>query len=169
MKIKCLYDKLIKTESLKPHPKNRNLHPDKQVERLAEILEYQGWRYPVKVSKRSGFVTSGHGRILAAKLRGWKTVPVNYQEYESEEQEYADVQADNAIASWSELDFDNIRLDLEGMPFEFNTDLLGIKDFKVDISERDLKNTSVELNVDSFDNFEHQCPKCGFEWDDAKK
>lgn len=59
-------------KNLKSHPKNRNKHPEDQLRRLAEILKYQGWRYPIKVSKRSGFVTSGHGRIEAAKINGWK-------------------------------------------------------------------------------------------------
>src|ERR1035437_288360 len=94
MKVMCAHDKMVKVADLKPHPKNRNKHPEGQIKRLAEILDYQGWRYPVKVSKLSGFVTAGHGRIDAAKLNGWENVPVNFQDYESDEQEYADVQAD---------------------------------------------------------------------------
>lgn len=93
MKVRCAHDKLVPIGELKPHPKNRNKHPDAQIARLAQILDYQGFRYPVKVSLLSGFVTSGHGRIEAAKRNGWTEVPVNFQEYESEEQEYADVQA----------------------------------------------------------------------------
>lgn len=102
--VRCLYDKLVSTKKLKPHPKNRNSHPKDQIERLAEILKYQGFRYPIKVSNQSGFITSGHGRVEASNLNGWKEVPVNYQDYDNEDQEYADVQADNAIAFWSELD-----------------------------------------------------------------
>ena len=101
MKVHCTHNQMVALSELKGHPKNRNKHPKEQIERLAKILKYQGWRYPVKVSKLSGFVTSGHGRIDAAKLNGWTSAPVNFQEYESEEQEYADVQADNAIASWA--------------------------------------------------------------------
>lgn len=133
MNIHCLYDALSPIKDLKSHPKNRNKHPDDQIKRLAEILKYQGWRYPVKVSKRSGFVTSGHGRIEAAKLNGWKEVPVNFQEYDSEEQEYADVQADNAIASWAELDLSGINADLGDLGPDFDIDLLGIKNFEIDV------------------------------------
>ena len=97
MQVNCLYDKLVPISELKPNPKNRNAHPQDQIERLAKILKYQGWRYPIKVSKRSGYITSGHGRLAAALLNAWDTVPVNYQDYESEEQEYADLQASNAI------------------------------------------------------------------------
>lgn len=135
MKINCLFDELTPTKDLKPHPKNRNKHPKDQIKRLAKILEYQGWRYPVKVSKRSGFITSGHGRLEAAELNGWDSVPVNFQDYESDEQEYADVQADNAIASWAELDLSGINADLPDLGPDFDIDLLGIENFKIDASE----------------------------------
>jgi DNA modification methylase len=130
MEVRCTYDKLVPIAELKAHPKNRNKHPKSQLERLAEILEYQGWRYPVKVSKRSGHVTSGHGRIEAARLNGWTDVPVNFQDYADDTQEYADVQSDNAIASWAELDLGQILDDLKGLP-NLNIDLLGIKNFKL--------------------------------------
>jgi len=81
MKIHCLYDKLVSPRELKAHAKNRNKHPDEQIRRLADILDYQGWRYPIKVSNLSGQVTSGHGRIQAALLKGWQAVPVVYQDY----------------------------------------------------------------------------------------
>lgn len=83
----------------------------------------------MKVSTLSGFVTSGHGRIEAAKLLGWEKVPVVFQEYEDEKQEYADVQADNAIASWSELDLDAINEDIEELGKKFDLDFLGIEGF----------------------------------------
>jgi len=128
MKVHCLYDELLDPKQLKPHPKNRNKHSDDQIQRLAKIIEYQGVRYPVKVSKKSGFITSGHGRVMALKILKWK-VPVNYQDYESDEQEYADVQSDNAIASWAELDLSEINTDLGDLSADFDIDLLGIKNF----------------------------------------
>ena len=130
-KIHCLYDELVDPKTLKYHPKNRNKHPKDQIERLAKILEYQGWRYPIKVSKLSGCVTSGHGRIAAAFLKKWKEVPVVYQDYESDEQEYADVQADNAIASWAELDLAGINVDLADLGPDFDLDMLGIANFQL--------------------------------------
>jgi hypothetical protein len=137
MIIHCLYDKLVPVHELRPHPKNHNTHPRDQIERLAKILEYQGFRYPVKVSKLSGYITSGHGRLEAAKANGWTEVPVNFQDYEDETQEYADVQADNAIASWAALDLSRINADLGELGPDFDLDLLGIKDFTLDGSEKE--------------------------------
>lgn len=136
MKIRCAYDRLVPLAELTPHPKNRNQHPGDQVVRLAQILEYQGWRYPIKVSRLSGFITSGHGRLLAAKHLGWDKVPVNFQEYESEEQEYADVIADNSIASWAELDLKSINLDVPDLGPDFDIDLLGIKNFELEPADK---------------------------------
>lgn len=134
--IHCPHDELVKINKLKKHPKNRNSHPDAQVERLAKILEYQGFRYPVKVSKRSGFVVSGHGRILAAKKLGWKEVPVSFQDYDSDEQEYSDAVSDNAIASWSELDLSGINNDLQDLGPDYDIDLLGIRGFILEPAEK---------------------------------
>lgn len=160
MKIHCNYDELVEINELKPHPKNRNEHPKDQIKRLAQILEYQGFRYPIKVSKASGFVTSGHGRIEAAKLNGWDKVPVNYQEYDSEEQEYADLIADNSIALWSELDLSGINMDLGDLGPDFDINLLGLKDFTIEPSfepglESDQGKLDEKLPVIT------QCPNCG--------
>lgn len=136
MHVRCALDKLVPLSELKPHPKNRNKHPEDQIKRLADILTYQGWRYPVKVSNRSGLVTSGHGRIEAARLNGWTEAPVSFQDYDSDEQEYADVQADNAIASWAELDLSGINTDIADLGPDFDIDLLGIKDFVLEPAEK---------------------------------
>jgi DNA modification methylase len=134
--VKCLFDELLPIGDVKPHPKNRNDHPKDQIERLAKILDYQGWRYPVKISNQTGFVTSGHGRIEAARLNGWTEVPVNYQDYEDEAQEYADVIADNAIASWAELNLKGINLDIPALGPELDINLLGIRNFTLDVADK---------------------------------
>ena len=58
-----------------------------------------------------------------------------YQDFESDEVEYAFIQSDNAIASWSELDLAGINVDLADLGPDFDIDLLGIKDFKLDLNE----------------------------------
>lgn len=136
MKVNCLFDQMIPIGDVKPHPRNRNRHPEDQIERLAKILKYQGWRYPVKISKLSGYVTSGHGRIEAAKLNGWTEVPVNFQEYENEDQEYADIIADNSIAEWSELSLADINLDIGDLDPGFDIEMLGFKDFHVEPADK---------------------------------
>lgn len=158
--VHCNETKLVSIAELKPHPKNRNSHPKEQIERLAKILKYQGWRYPVKVSNLSGYVTSGHGRIEAAKLLGWNEVPVSFQDYVSDEQEYSDIVADNAIASWSELDFSGINTDI-GEFGPFDIDLLGIKNFQVDTPNFAPGSLDEQGKLDEKKPVITQCPNCG--------
>ena len=94
--------RLADPKSLKPHPENPNMHPAGQIQALCEAIRENGWRQSVVVSKRSGYVIKGHGRLLAAEALGCK-VPVEYQEYPDEAAEIRDLIADNRIAELSML------------------------------------------------------------------
>lgn len=135
--VRCSYKEALATSALKPHPKNRNQHSAEQIERLAKIIEYQGWRRPIRVSNLSGHITAGHGALLAAKLKKWESVPVDYQDYDSTDSEYADLIADNSLSAWGELDLAGINADLKDLDgANFDLDLLGLKDFTLDLSEK---------------------------------
>lgn len=100
----CAHDEIAPIEKLIPNPKNPNKHPDEQIQLLGRIIRQTGWRQPITVSTRSGFIVKGHGRLLAAQLEGLTEAPVDYQNYASEAEEYADLTADNRIAELSEID-----------------------------------------------------------------
>lgn len=102
--VHCAYDELVAIEKVIPNPRNPNKHPKKQLELLAKIISEQGWRAPITMSRRSGFVVRGHGRLAVAQMIGCAEVPVDWQEYESEAAEYADLIADNRLAELSEID-----------------------------------------------------------------
>lgn len=147
MKYNCAYTELIDVHKLQPNPKNPNKHPDRQVELLAKIIDYQGQRSPVVVSKRSGFIVKGHGRLAAIKKLGWDKAAVDYQDYESEAQEFADMIADNKIAELAEHD-DNIMI--EGIK-EIQIDdfeLLGLDDFELPV-EPDAAKNDIEDEIPS--------------------
>ena len=100
----CAHDAIVDVVKLQPNPKNPNTHPDSQIQLLGRIIKQTGWRQPITVSTRSGFIVKGHGRLSAALLEGLKEVPVDYQDYASEAEEYADLVADNRIAELAEVD-----------------------------------------------------------------
>jgi len=128
---------LVETAKVVPNKKNRNTHSTEQIERLCEIIRFQGFRSPLIISNRSGMLVSGHGRLLAAKKLKMKHVPVIYQDFDDDDQEFAAGVSENAIASWAELDMSGINLDLADLNGQdFNIDLLGIKDFVLDMSEK---------------------------------
>jgi len=135
MNIHCKFDELVDVSKLKPHPKNRNKHPESQIERLAKILKYQGLRAPIVVSRLSGKIVKGHGTLQAIKHNGWDKAPVVMQDFEDNDQEWLFVQSDNAIAMWAELDLQGINQDL-GELGPFDIDLVGIKDFTVTPEEK---------------------------------
>lgn len=100
----CAHDAIVDVAKLVPNPKNPNQHPDSQIQLLGRIIRQTGWRQPITVSKRSGFIVKGHGRLAAALLEGIKEAPVDYQNYTTEAEEYADLVADNRIAELAETD-----------------------------------------------------------------
>ncbi len=132
-KFKCAYKKIVPIFELVPNPRNPNDHPEVQIDFLAKVIAYQGQRSPIVVSNRSGFITKGHGRLMALQKLKWTHAAVDFQDYESEAQEFADVIADNKIAELAEMDDNKINeIAFEFMDEIIDFDVLGIPDFKVE-------------------------------------
>ena len=127
IKIYCSHTELRDPTSLVEHPRNYNTHPAEQIRLLAKIVQHQGWRNPITVSKRSGFVVKGHGRLAAAMLLKTEKVPVDVQDYKDEASEVADMIADNRIAELAEADTDALKgLLLDDVFDDFDLDLTGV-------------------------------------------
>ena len=103
-KIHCEYTELQDPDKLIGHPKNPNEHSEEQIRLLAKIIDHQGFRNPIVVSKRSGFIVAGHARLKAALSLQLKEVPVDLQDFETEADEYAHLVADNKIAELADAD-----------------------------------------------------------------
>ena len=170
--VHCSHAQLIDVTELVANPRNPNKHSDKQVALLAKIIRHQGWRSPITVSNRSGFVVTGHGRLQAAILLGEQLVPVDRQDFASEADEWAHLVADNRIAELADADKSMIaellkELDSGGL----DMDLTG---FDMDALDELMKSPpqpdapedfpAVDENIET----EHQCPKCGYQWSGGK-
>jgi len=90
------------------HPRNPNTHSAAQVAAIAAVLEGNGWRQAIVISNQSGRITRGHGRLDAALLLGHAQAPVDFQDYENEQAEIADMVADNRLSELSEIDEDKL-------------------------------------------------------------
>lgn len=122
----CAHDDIIDVGKAIPNPKNPNHHPQSQVSLLAKIIKSQGWRQPITISNRSGLIVKGHGRLLAAIELGADKVPVEYQEYETEADEIADLTADNRLAELAEMETDSLTEILQELKEEgFDIELAG--------------------------------------------
>ncbi len=166
--VNCAFDELVSLERLVPNPRNPNQHPQAQVALLAKVIAHQGWRSPVVVSRRSGFIVSGHGRYEAAKVLGVINVPVDYQEFATDADEWAHLVADNRLAELGQMD-DRALVELlnqiraEGGEPElagFDDDALAaiLTDAAGPTPPQDFRDVDENLPI------EHVCPKCGFQW-----
>ena len=102
--VHCSYARLSDVTSLIPNPRNPNKHSDKQVALLAKVIRHQGWRAPITISKRSGFIVTGHGRLAAALLLQVEQVPIDEQDFATEADEWAHLVADNRLAELADAD-----------------------------------------------------------------
>jgi hypothetical protein len=162
--VHCAHDRLVDITELVPNPRNPNKHPDKQVALLAKIIRHQGWRAPIVVSKRSGFIVAGHGRYEAAKLLLVATVPVNFQDFATEADEWAHLIADNRIAEFAETDQDVLNALVTELDGQIDLDLLAFD--PAELSQvTDALTAPNEFSEYGEDiDTEYCCPRCGYKW-----
>lgn len=128
IKVACAFNEAKDVTELKAHPRNPNTHDDRQVALLAKVIKNQGWRAPIVVSNRSGFIVAGHGRLEAAKLLHVEQVPVDFQDFDDEASEHAHLIADNKLAELSEFNQGVVDDLLEGLNGIIDIDLTGFDD-----------------------------------------
>jgi hypothetical protein len=149
------------------NPRNPNTHPQRQIEMLGRIIIAQGWRAPITVSTRSGFIVRGHGRYRAALWAGLTHAPVDRQDYETDAAEWADLIADNRIAKLSAMSVTGIReILLELSQVEINAELTGYSQAEFDaILSFELGGQPIEgqeFDETAADNLNTvTCPHCG--------
>lgn len=122
---------MVNINEIKENPKNPNRHDKEGIERLKKNIRKLGFRSPLVVSRRSGLLIVGHGRLTAAKSLAFDKLPVVYQDFKDDAEEYQHMLADNALADWAHLDFEQINKDIGDLG-PFDIELLGIKDFEIE-------------------------------------
>lgn len=143
----CSFDELVSVDSLNPNPKNPNKHPDSQIELLSKNIKYLGWRHPITVSKRSGFIVAGHGRLMAAKKLGVQIVPVDYQDFNSDADEMAVLVADNRLAELSETSEEDLKNILSELDGKIEIDLTGFSETEVEQLLREINSDVLDEDV----------------------
>jgi hypothetical protein len=164
-------------ERLSPYENNAKLHPDSHIEQIANSIEEFTFLDPVAVDE-NGEILEGHGRLLAAKKRGDSTIPVIQVTGLSDAQKVAYRLAHNKLTMNTGFDPDMLKLDFEFLQdSEFDLGLTGFGELELsfldDEPEEEInepyspKSSTKEVNVDEFE-FDHKCPKCGFQYNDKK-
>jgi ParB-like chromosome segregation protein Spo0J len=164
-------------DRLSPYENNAKLHPDSHIEQIANSIEEFTFLDPVAVDE-NGEILEGHGRLLAAKKRGDSTIPVIQVTGLSDAQKVAYRLAHNKLTMNTGFDPDMLKLDFEFLQdSEFDLGLTGFGELELsfldDEQEEEVnepyspKSSTKEVNVDEFE-FDHKCPKCGFQYNDKK-
>lgn len=122
--------KQVPTTEIIPYEKNAKLHPDEQVEWIANSIREFGFKQPLVLDK-DNVIVIGHGRLLAAKKLGMKTVPCIYADDLNEEQIKALRLADNKTNE-SLWDFDLLTSELDEIALIDMSDFGFLEDVEID-------------------------------------
>lgn len=118
--------------SLSPYARNARTHSRKQVRQIASSIERFGFTNPVLISD-DGEIIAGHGRVEAAKLLKWKTVPTIALSHLSETERRAYVLADNKLALNAGWDKEILAIELQALvDLEFDVELTGFSLAEID-------------------------------------
>lgn len=101
----------VEIAALKPYERNAKQHSKDQVEKIGESIRRLGFLSPCLIDQDMN-VIAGHGRILAAKLIGWESVPCVFIEGLTEEERRAYILADNRLTELGEWNMDLVQKEL---------------------------------------------------------
>ena len=131
--------------ALTPYEKNAKKHPKEQVQTIIDSIREFGMLDPIGVWGPTNLIVEGHGRLLACKKLGHKTVPVIRLDRLTDEQRRAYALVHNKTTMNSDFDTDLL-----------NTELSDIVDIDMSLYGFDLDLDTAEVQED---DFEPELPK----------
>ena len=159
----------VEIGKLKAHPRNPRTGDTGAIK---ESIEANGFYGAVIAQRSTGFILAGNHRWKAAKEAGASVIPVAWVDVE-EEHANRIMLADNrtnAMASDDESALASLLTELnescglEGTGYK-PTDL---EQLLTEVSKEYTAKDGGELNLGEFENFDHKCPRCAFEWTEEK-
>jgi DNA modification methylase len=119
--------------SLRPHPGNARTHSKRQIRQIADSIQRFGFTNPVLIGSE-GQIIAGHGRVEAAKLLGFESVPTVRLSHLTVAQCRAYVIADNKLALNAGWDRELLAIELQGLiDIDFDVELTGFSLAEIDI------------------------------------
>ena len=161
---------LVPINQLKLYKKNAKLHTAEQIEQIANSIKSFGMNDPIGIWGDSNVIVEGHGRYLALRSMGESgEVPVIRLDHLTDEQRKAYALVHNQTTINTGFDDELLLQELKEL-----SDFFDMADFGFDIEESNINSvkhseTAVkEYNEDDFsdEKFEHECPRCGFKYND---
>lgn len=125
---------MVPTTALRPYTGNARRHSKKQVRQIADSIKRFGFTNPVLVSD-DGEIIAGHGRVMAAKELGLRTVPTLKLSHLTTEERRAYVLADNKLALNAGWDSETLAIELQALiDLEFDVTLTGFSLAEIDLT-----------------------------------
>ena len=102
----------VRLDALVPYERNAKIHGEAQIEKLMASIREFGFLTPCLIDRDHNII-AGHGRVMAAKALGMKTVPCVYVEGLTDAQRRAYILADNRLGELGEWDMDVVADELD--------------------------------------------------------
>jgi hypothetical protein len=155
-----------KLASLKPYDKNPRIITEVGLNQLRESFDEIGFAQPINVNT-DGTILSGHARYLQLEQEGAKEVDVYVPDrtLTPKQEEAVIVRMNKNVAG--KWDFDILAnqfeiADLKDWGFS-DSDFPDV----LEPEELDFSDKNKEIDTENFGNdLQHQCPKCGFEFNE---
>ena len=158
---------LVSISDLTPDPANARKHGERNLKAIIDSLRAFGQQKPIVVDRR-GVVIAGNGTLEAAKRLGWEEIAIVRTELEPTQATAFGI-ADNRTAELAEWDEEVLVSLLDSLDDE-TRDLMHFDQKELDAlvpkaTVKEFKSAETkEVDPESFE-FDHKCPKCGFEFD----
>tara|TARA_S200002703_G_scaffold90203_4_gene77817 strand:+ start:1209 stop:1694 length:486 start_codon:yes stop_codon:yes gene_type:complete len=153
-------------EELFQDQENCRSHDEKNLKAITKSLEAFGQQKPIVIDK-SGKVIAGNGTLSAAQSLGWKTIDVVVSHLEGSEATAFGI-ADNRTAELAAWNDQKLVESLAMLQNDMSIDesISGFSTAEIESRIEALESPEVkEIDPEDF-NGQHECPKCGFEFDD---
>ena len=166
--------KHYKLSDINPAKYNPRKITDKELSGLTESIKKFGFIDPVIMNIRGGknILVGGHQRLRVAEILKIKEIPVVEVDLSVSEEKALNVALNSPTLSGKYDEeilsglLDEIKIDLPDLFEDLN---FGDFDFPElqNLEPEDLSDKNKEIDTDNFGNdLEHQCPKCGFEFNE---
>lgn len=159
---------MVSLSEIVPYAGNAKEHPEWQVDQLVSSIEKFGNCDPIAAwhNQRGQLeVVEGHGRLMALEKLGYEEAPVIFLDHLTDEQRRAYALVHNQLTMNTGFDMEILSVELDAI-VDIDMEQFGVE---IDVPEvGEITNGSKEIDVESFndDKFEHECPRCGFRFNE---
>jgi DNA modification methylase len=122
----------VPISALRPYSRNARTHSRKQLRQIAGSIQRFGFTNPVLISDSE--ILCGHGRVEAAKLLNFESVPTLRLSHLNEAERRAYIVADNKLAQNAGWDREVLAIELQWLiDLDFDIELTGFSLAEVDL------------------------------------